>query len=332
MADHADDGGGDDIFVYRGGRAPQHVTHVVIDKSVEVIDDNAFRYGERVTPNDHLVNVETHNGIRSVGKRAFYICKSLRSINLKSALEIGDAAFHGCENLSDVEFGDKLETIGTSAFSLCSSLERLKLPSVITIEEEAFWNCRALTDIELSKQLENIGEHAFDGCERLQRIAIPLKRDIFSFDYRYRRCTQFDNCFQLATVDLVGVRGIRKTVASLHMECWRTEMLAEIDRINQVLPTTPTIEKTGAIKEWVDSVIDKMDHYTAEHHRYLKEAITLLELALWKAKLGEKEENHAEGGKKKKAKIDVERSRRERRITSGADVVIKNVLPFLQLG
>jgi len=40
MADHADDGdGGDDnIFVYMGGHAPQHVTHVIIDKSVEVID------------------------------------------------------------------------------------------------------------------------------------------------------------------------------------------------------------------------------------------------------------------------------------------------------
>jgi len=277
------------------------------------------------------VQVETHDGIRSVGDRAFYICKSLRSINLKSALEVGDATFHGCENLSDVEFGDKLETIGTSAFSLCSSLRRLKLPSVITIGTEAFWHCWALTDVELSERLEKIGSRAFWYCRRLQRIAIPLKRDLFSFDRTFFEYGQFDNCFQLATVDLVGVRGIRKTVASLHMECWRIDIKEEIDRINQVLPTTPSNEKTAAIKQWMDSVMDKIDHYKDEHHRYLKEAITLLELALWKAKLGEKEENYTEG-KTKKTKIDADSARMERRITSGADIVIKNVLPFLQLG
>jgi hypothetical protein len=323
MADHAADG---DIFIYRGMRAPQHIINAIVDKSVEVIEDDAFAGCV------NLVNVETHDGITKVGCWSFYRCKSLRRINLKSVVEIGDAAFHGCENLEEVEFGDKLARISNEAFSDCTSLRRLKLPSIITIGTDAFFNCRALTDIELlSERLVNIGECAFFSCERLQSIAIPLKRDLFSFDYRYRRCTQFDNCFQLATVDLVGVRGIRKTVASLHMECWRIDMIAEIDRINQVLPTTPANEKTAAIKQWMDSVMDKMDHYKAEHHRYVKEALTLLELSLWKAKLGEKEENHAEC-KTKKAKIDVVSARKERRITSGADIVIKNVLPFLQLG
>jgi len=81
----------------------------------------------------------------------------------------------------------------------------------------------------------------------------------------------------------------------------------------------------------MDSVIDKMDHFKAEHHTCVKEAVTLLELALWKAKLGEKEENAAEGRTKKKAKLDGESVRKEKRITCGADMVIKNVLPFLQL-
>jgi hypothetical protein len=34
----------------------------------------------------------------------------------------------------------------------------------------------------------------------------------------------------------------------------------------------------------------------------------------------------------KKAKIDVESVRKEKCITSGASIVIKNVLPFLKLG
>ncbi len=102
-----------------------------------------------------------------------------------------------------------------------------------------------------------------------------------------------------------------------------------IDRINQLLPTTPANETTEEIRQWMDSVIDRIEQFKAEHHRYVKEAITLLELALWKAKLGEKEENYADGrttrGRRKRA-------RKERCITSGAEIVIKNVLPFLQLG
>jgi hypothetical protein len=63
----------------------------------------------------------------------------------------------------------------------------------------------------------------------------------------------------------------------------------------------------------------------------LKEATTLLELALWKAKIDEKERECLGEMKAKKAKIDVQSERRELRITSGASIVIKNVLPFLQL-
>eukprot|EP00984_Skeletonema_dohrnii_P013485 scaffold5588_cov78-Skeletonema_dohrnii-CCMP3373.AAC.2 len=297
-----------DIFVYRGGRSPLHVTHVRIDKSVEV---------------------DTHDGIRKVGEGAFNCCVSLRSIDLRSVDEIGDRAFDGCENLVDV-FGDKLETIGKWAFDGCTSLERLKLPSIITVRSDAFQFCKAaLSSIEFSERLETIDPGAFYGCDRLQRIAIPLKRDLFPFDPELQEYTQFDDCDQLTTVDLVG-GAHNKTVASLYMESWRTEMIEEINRINQILPNTPADEKTAAIRQWVDSVINRIDHYKAEHHRYVKEAITLLELALWKAKLAEKEENAAEG-RTKKVKLDAKSVRKEKRITCGADTVMKNVHPFLQL-
>eukprot|EP00985_Skeletonema_marinoi_P022124 scaffold13937_cov146-Skeletonema_marinoi.AAC.2 len=319
MADHADDDVGD-IFVYRGGRVPRHVTRVRIDESVDVIEERAFYNCE------HLVNVETHDGIRRVGSYAFYNCKLLRRIHLKSVVEIGKYAFYFCGNLESVEFGDNLETIGERAFYGCRSLQHLNLPSIITIGRLAFWKCKALIDIELSERLETVESNAFYGCERLQCIAIPLKRDMIPFDDILQQYNQFDQCEHLVTVDLVG--GIHTTVASLHMESWRTEMEEEINRINQVLPYTDVDENTDEIRHWMDSVLDKMNHYKAEHYRYVKEGITLLELALWKAKLGGKEEKSVEGTTKK-AKIDAESARIEKRITCGADMVIKNVLPFL---
>ena len=327
MADHADDDGDGDIFVYRGGRAPQHVTHALIDdKSVDEIEDYAFYCCL------NLEQVDTHDGLRKIRRSAFWWCLSLRRINLKSAVDIDFGAFYNCDNLESIEFGDRLETIGTSAFSGCISLPHLTLPSVTTIGAAAFWKCKRLTDVELSERLESMGPIAFYGCERLQRIAIPAKRDLFEYSDT-EEYTQFDNCEQLKTVDLVG--GIHKTVASLHMDTWRAEIITEIDRINQVLSNTRADDKTVEIRQWMTSVIDKMDHYKAEHYRFVKEGITLLELALWKAKLGEKDADSSVARQREKAKIDSESARiicrKERRITCGADIVIKNVLPFLQL-
>ena len=284
-----------------------------------------------------LVQVETHDGIRKIGKNAFFGCKSLPRINLKSVVEIEQLAFFACDSLESVEFGDRLETIGGGAFVNCESLSHLKLPSIVTIERRAFSGCKRLIDIEFSERLETIGvqafaAQAFAACDNLQRIAIPLKRDLFSFDDDddddgSQRINQFGGCRQLTTVDLVG--GIHGTVASLHMDSWRTEMIAEINRINQVLFNASRHHKAEEIQQWIESAVDKLDHYKAEHYRYVEEGITLLELALWKAKLGEKEDSVVEGQAKKA--IDSETTRSEGRITCGADLVIKNVLPFLEL-
>jgi hypothetical protein len=78
-----------------------------------------------------------------------------------------------------------------------------------------------------------------------------------------------------------------------------------------------------------------MEHYKAEHSILLKENMTQLELALWKTNLDDEKGEKASSSsdvivQAKKAKLDVEGMRREKRITSGASIVIKNVLPFLQ--
>ena len=84
----------------------------------------------------------------------------------------------------------------------------------------------------------------------------------------------------------------------------------------------------------MQSIIRKIGIYKVEHRALLREATALLELAIWKAKLaglvvGDK--CSAEEKASKKAKIDDEGARREARITSGADIIIKNVLPYLKM-
>ena len=128
----------------------------------------------------------------------------------------------------------------------------------------------------------------------------------------------FHRCPNLTTVEIVG--GIHNTVASLHLETWRSEMKDEINRINQVLPNTEA--KTTEIRRWMRSVNRRFNHYKTEHALLLKEAATLLELAVWKAKIDQNEE---------RLKPDTQSERRTQRITSGASTIIKNVLPFLEL-
>ncbi len=141
-------------------------------------------------------------------------------------------------------------------------------------------------------------------------------------------------CLDLSQVDLVA--GIHKTISSLLLDSWRNDMNDNIDRINRDLPNTHHSNKTVAIHQWMERVLERFEHFKSEHYALLKEFTTLLELALWKAKLDEefgealrKKDN--ESKTTKKPKIDMKAARQEQRITSGASVVIKNVLPFLKL-
>jgi hypothetical protein len=323
MADH----GGRNFF-YSGGEqeVPADVTHVVIDRSVKIIPREAFQ-NRRL-----LVSVETHDGIEIIEAYAFDECISLRGIKLPGVREVGYCAFFRCSEMTNVEFGNKLETIGEHAFNKCRSLTRIEMSTVRTIEDSAFYDCEQLSDVELPA-VETIGDFAFFNCFRLQRIAIPLKDNIFPLNNGLYRCTQFNECYNLRTADLMGVNGIRKTIASLLLESWKDVMNQEIHRINQVLPNTPSHEKADLIQEWIESVINRMGHYKAEHSTLLKEDMTQLELAVWKAKLDEVTAHSLEAQPAKKAKIDMENARKERRIVSGADIniIISNVLPFLQL-
>eukprot|EP00985_Skeletonema_marinoi_P013200 scaffold6520_cov140-Skeletonema_marinoi.AAC.4 len=108
-------------------------------------------------------------------------------------------------------------------------------------------------------------------------------------------------------------------------------MNEEINRVNQVLPGTHEQEKNPVVRDWIRSVIRRINHYKNEHKSLLKDATTLLELALWRANLDDNE-----GGVLEREGVRTTRGRRKRArkeicVTSGASIVIKNVLPFLTL-
>ena len=311
-------GDDDEIFVYMGGRqqVPHGVRRARIHKSVKIVPVRAF------LSRTQLYYVEFHDGVEIIEEWAFHGCISLRgAIRLLGVKIIKASAFCNCNSLTDVEFGNKLESIESHAFNACSSLRKIRIPSVRTVGKWVFAWCDELSDVEFGEGLIARQEKTFLGCLKLKRVALPMKSGLIGQ-------LVFSACEQLTTVDLVG--GIHQTVASLHMESWRSEMTGEINRINQTLPTI-TVGKTETIQRWMESTIRQLDHYKSEHHKILKEATVLLELALWKANLGDNE-----GGQLKREGVRTTRGSRKRArkeicVTSGASIVIKNVLPYLQL-
>ena len=308
----------DEIFVYMGGdqQVPDGVRRARIHKSVKIVSAMAFQYRH------HLIYVEFHDSVEIIEAGAFNGCWSLKSVKLLGVKIVSQWAFYSCPSLTDVEFGDNLETIGQCAFGRCNALRKIRMLSAWSIGEEAFANCSELTDVECGEALEALYGWAFGDCPKLERITLPLK------DFFEDRSSVFKDCTKLTRIDLVG--GIHQTVATLHLVSWRNEMNDEINRINQTLPTI-TAGKTEEIQQWMESVINRLDHLKAEHIILLKEATTLLELALWKAKVDDHEGNEREGVRTTTTRSRRKRARKEICVTSGADVVIKNVLPFLAL-
>ncbi|KAK1734287.1 leucine-rich repeat domain-containing protein [Skeletonema marinoi] len=245
--------------------------------------------------NRNIEEVECHDRVKTVGEEAFSNCTSLRLIIMSGVKVVECEAFSCCYALAYVEC-DKLEIIRHHAFLDCESLTSINLPSAKIIKEDAFLDCHALTNVVFGKELESIKECAFFRCTSLERITIPLKDNMITDDDIFEGCN-------LLHVDLVEGE-LHESIDALLWEEWKNDMNEEINSINQILPTTPAgagdavVDMGGkalAIRMWIRSVLRKIIQYKAQHFSVLEEAAARLKLAL------------------------------------PQDIVIKNVIPFLEL-
>ena len=84
---------------------------------------------------------------------------------------IGDWAFWGCDQMTDVVIPASVNHIGNWAFSDCTGLTSVTIPEgVTTIGAYAFDCCSNLTSIEIPESVTTIDVYAFGGCKRLSTI------------------------------------------------------------------------------------------------------------------------------------------------------------------
>ena len=134
-------------------------------------DLNSFTYnpvsGADLYLNDRLLtDLKIPEGMTAIPEKAFYGCKSLRSVTIPESVgEIGEHAFSYCGNLKTVRLPDQLQSIGFMTFYECHKLKTVNFPkSLKTIGKYAFEHCNSLSGIALPYGLEYIEDDAFAFC------------------------------------------------------------------------------------------------------------------------------------------------------------------------
>jgi len=216
-----------------------------------------------------LREIVLNEGLQKFGGHVFEKCTSLQNITIPSTVdEIGSSAFFSCYDLRDVVLKEGIKKIKVGAFESCPSLERITIPStVIEIEYDAFNNCSRLREVDLYNEEVQIDEKVFTGCTSLQRFKFP------------GLSTRLDNVIR------AGQRDIEAKMDDIPSVEWRSGELSipavsrEIE--NRLWRRVDTVFEVD--KEKLDKIVKLIRYYE------VREATTLFELALWKAKIDQAE-------------------------------------------
>ncbi len=145
---------------------------VTVPAGVGVLNDAVF------SGCSGLVEVALEDGIEAIGNKAFYGCYNLSDITIPASVTaIGDEAFSECERLTAVELPESLVSLGDGAFYCCYGLEEITIPEGVTeIGADTFAGCIALTEVVVPDTVESIGDYAFSNCISLADITLPANK------------------------------------------------------------------------------------------------------------------------------------------------------------
>jgi len=210
-----------------------------------------------------LREVDFHEGLQKIGRGTFVRCFSLQNVTLPTTLtEIERGTFHACSDLKDVILKEGLQKIGLYAFRCCSSLRSINLPStLIDIDQFAFAECTSLREVAVPEGIQKISSNAFNGCLELERLSFPSLT------------TRLNNIIR------AGQTEIRNKIDSA-----RFGGGAWVLRNGELFIPRSALRDWEAIRQNLDRIDEVITYYE------IKEATTLFELALWKAKLNQAEQ------------------------------------------
>ena len=308
-------------YTGKGCVVPKDVTIVRFHPSVVEVENRAF------SNCNNLNEVVLNDGLQKIGSYAFRKCASLSSVTLPSTVtEIGYWAFCDCKQLR-VVFNDGLQKIGKFAFYGCTSLSSITLPSTVTeIANGAFQECRELSAVVFNDGLQRIGKWAFCICRSLSSIILTstvfeigscafsgccLREVVFNGVPREIGGDAFRNSTSLErfTFPTISTR-LDTLIQTGHWEEIENEInevRGVVERSDELFVSTRTMGRGNDWMSWgrnyprvrddLNSIVRVISYYE------LKEATSMLELALWKFKLDQVDK--ANPIPRKKCRVDV---------------------------
>jgi len=259
-----------------------------------------------------LKEVVLNEGLREIGKNAFRNCTALQNITIPSTVtETGQYAFSYCTSLRDVVLNEGLQNIGSHMFQCCESLQSITIPSTVTeISSNAFYHCNNLREVVLKEGIQKIKSSAFS-FSSIESITFPSSV-VEIGQYAFSRCRNLREVVIYNEKIQIGDKSFFNCTTSLErfkfprlfsrldnvIEAGQTDIEAKMDDIPAVEwrdgeLVIPAIRRESSLFIMVENLVNidtkKLDKIVRLIRYYeIKEATTLFELALWKAKIDQK--------------------------------------------
>lgn len=150
--------------------------------------------------------------VTGIGDQAFQGKTDITQVTIPEGVTwIGNDAFAGDANLSRMELPASLLWIGGAAFSGCSNLVRLTVPDGVTdIGWFAFAGCSRLTEVTLGRAVKWLNYGLFSDCVSLRELVIPDSVQDVAAMLSGHETPVFRNCRELRQVHLGrGLSGVR---------------------------------------------------------------------------------------------------------------------------
>lgn len=137
-------------------------------ESLELPFVGALRNGSTNTHMGYIFGASTYANSANV------IPQSLKVIVIQEGVEaLGDYAFYGCTDLTEIRIPQSLTQIGNSAFYGCNHLSTVTIPNGVTsIPDYSFYNCTSLTSVIIPDSVNRIWSNTFSNCP-IETATIP---------------------------------------------------------------------------------------------------------------------------------------------------------------
>jgi hypothetical protein len=157
----------------------------------------------------YLVGITLPDSVQNIGNNAFNGCINLSEINMPNGITaIGNYAFSGCTNLKNIIVPNAVNTFGQYVFNNCKKLQNIVLPESVSGNSfslyYAFYNCENLESIIIPSGQPNISSSTFENCINLKSVILPEELLII-WSSSFKNCTSLTSIILPASIKEINI-------------------------------------------------------------------------------------------------------------------------------